>query len=299
MRLNRWVIVGLALAAVSACDLIQQATANHVLLGTVLTTPTIEIKGNALVLPPVDFDASFPADSGFSFDAGTFLNDAGLSIPPQSVAYIFFGTIPGPSSIEAPMGVSGAQATVGVAGGAQVAVNDVGSGAYLLIGNDGGVGYVEGAKYQLNIKSGGALYTCSVDKAPGVEKIPELHPSAGYLDLARNTAVVLNRPDLPGGGELNLGFIAVFGVDVFNGKDTKPTWTNLPQTPLELLQLVAAPIPWRQKSFTIPGSAFPEAGKNYVIVFQSAKMGGPDTPNLSVLSLAAAGTADLGIVKTH
>ncbi len=49
---------------------------------------------------------------------------------------------------------------------------------------------------------------------------------------------------------------------------------------------------------TIPGTAFPEKDHNYVIVLQSAKIGGPKSENLFSGSAILGGTADIGIVKT-
>jgi hypothetical protein len=49
---------------------------------------------------------------------------------------------------------------------------------------------------------------------------------------------------------------------------------------------------------TIPGSAFPERDANYLILMQTARLGGPQTENLFIGSAILAGTADVGIVKT-
>jgi hypothetical protein len=50
---------------------------------------------------------------------------------------------------------------------------------------------------------------------------------------------------------------------------------------------------------TIPATAFPDKDHNYVIVFQSAKLGGPKSTNLFSGSAILAGTADIAVVKTN
>ena len=85
-----------------------------------------------------------------------------------------------------------------------------------------------------------------------------------------------------------------------DGKQGDPTYTNVPKTPVEFLKLVVAPgKPWQETQVTIPGSAFPDKEKNYVILLQSAKLGGPVGENLFTGSAIIAGTADVGIVKTR
>ena len=44
---------------------------------------------------------------------------------------------------------------------------------------------------------------------------------------------------------------------------------------------------------------FPEPDRNYVILLQSAKLGGASSENLFIGSAVIAGVADVGVVKTH
>ena len=91
--LNRKLLFAAALAAavfLIACDLNKtgaQLTARKVLVATLLHSPQVLVRPEAIA----GFDASFPAnDSGFTFDAGSFL-DAGLVIAEQTAVLGFFG----------------------------------------------------------------------------------------------------------------------------------------------------------------------------------------------------------------
>ena len=44
---------------------------------------------------------------------------------------------------------------------------------------------------------------------------------------------------------------------------------------------------------------FPDPDMNYIVVFQSAKLGGPKSDNLFSGSAILAGTADVAIIKTR
>ncbi|WNZ64758.1 hypothetical protein QEG98_14450 [Myxococcus sp. MxC21-1] len=80
-------LVSAALAASSlaflACDL-EQLTADHVMVGTLLSTPEVEVSASALA----------------GYDAGTFSPDGGdvLALPAQTAAVVFFGSKTGENS---------------------------------------------------------------------------------------------------------------------------------------------------------------------------------------------------------
>jgi hypothetical protein len=284
-----------------ACDIgktTSQLSARKVVVATLLHTPAVELKPEAIA----GFDASFPAnDSGFSFDAGAFLSDAGITVPPQTAAFAFFGTRNGEGLDQtAPTAVAGATMAVQVKGGAELALKDQGSGSFSLSSvDDKALTYEENASYLYKANAGGDSFVAIVEKVPALERIAELHPAGkSYIDQAANTEFKFQRPDPPTGQDRNLAFVFVIPISR-DGKQGEPTYTNLPSKPLDYLKLVIAPSDWTRTTVTVPGSAFPEPNKNYIILLQSAKLGHPDSDNLFTGSAIIAGTADVGIVKTR
>ena len=289
--------MGLALA-LTGCDfgkISSQATAKTVAVSTLLTTPAFEVKAEAIA--GNGFDASVPdVDGGLGFDAGALLADAGVLVPAQNAAFVFFGQRQGTALDSAPIGTAGATATLVQDNGTSWPLDDVGEGTYAL-SPDAGFTYRDDATYTFRFAWQGQTYEGKIERVPSREVIPEFHPSAGYVALTSGQSFTFTRPDPPQGEDRNFGFVNVFPINSAGAKG-EPTYTNIPSTPLGFLQLVAAPTEWKGTKVTIPASAFPERDANYIVLLQSAKLGGPSTDNLFIGSAILAGTADIAIVKT-
>ncbi len=292
--------VALTALLVAACDLqktANQISARSVVVATLLATPPVTLKPEAIA-----FDAGFTLDASLP-DAGISFADAGVTIPPQNVVLVFFGQRQGEGLDVAPTGVTGAQVTLNQVGGASFKLNETGGGNYLLAGEDAGFKYTSSATYQFTIVSANQTYVAEVEQVPPEERIPSFESSRGFIDQPANTPLTFVRPEPPPGQKLNLGFVNVFPIDASGNQSPMPTYTNVPTTPLQFLKLigdaVGAQTEYRAQSVTIPATAFPQAGKNYLIVFQSAKTGGPKSDNLFTGSAIIAGTAAIGIVKTR
>lgn len=313
---TRAVLTAAAAATLAtACDLQKisdQATARTVAVSTLLSTPSIEVRREALALNGLDaslpaFDAGALAglDAGALFaDAGALLGDAGivvtsdgLVIPAQHLAFVFFGQRKGDDLKSAPVGTPGATATLKQVGGPSFQLADQGEGAYALL-PDAGFSYVPGATYQFEFAFQAKTYVAQVDDVPRSEDIPQFHPPEGYLELDAGTGFLFTRPDPPSGQLRSYGFVNVFPISI-RGEQGAPTFSNIPTTALGFLKLVVAPTEWQRTIVEIPGSAFPNPDTNYVVVLQSAKLGGPLSNNLFTGSAILAGTADVAIVKTR
>jgi len=293
---------GVALVLVSGCELStigKQAQAKTVAVSTILTTPTVEIKAGAVA--GNGFDASIPEldggfDAGSLGDAGLFLSDAGFAIPAQNLAFVFLGQRQGQSLDSAPMGTAGASAKLIQVGGPSYPLTDQGSGNYAL-SPDAGFVYADNATYQFEFIVSGTTYVAEVAQVPARENIAQFRPAAGYVELEAGTEFTFTRPDPPQGQDRNFGFVNVFPVS--RQGQGQPTYTNIPMTALGFLKLIAFPQEWKSTSVTIPGSAFPDRDANYIVVLQSAKLGGPKSDNLFSGSAILAGTADVAIIKTR
>lgn len=282
----------------SGCDLGKvgnQATAKTVAVSTLLTTPQFEIKADAIAFGA--FDASIPSFDAGIIDAGAFWTDAGLVVPAQNLAFVFFGQRQGESLDVAPTGVAGATAKLMETGGPTFVLSDQGGGAYALL-PDAGFVYRENATYQFEFGYEASTYVAEVARVPARENIPQFHTSEGYVTLDAGSPFTFVRPDPLGGQDRNMGFLNVFPINA-DGSQGQPTYTNIPTNALGFLKLIVAPTDWKSTTVTIPGTAFPRADANYVIVLQSAKLGGPKSDNLFSGSAILAGTADVAIVKTR
>jgi hypothetical protein len=285
--------------ALAACDLQKlgnQATARTVAVSTLLTTPTVEVKGAAIAGNGFDAGGLLQLDAGIALDAGVFFSDAGITIPAQNLAFVFFGQRQGDNLDSPPVGAEGATATLEQAGGPRFTLSDEGSGAYSLP-SDAGFTYTPGATYRFEFGLMNQTYVAEVEDVPAQEQIPEFEPAAGYVELEAGQSFVFHRPDPPPGRLRNFGFVNVIPVSS-DGSQGAVTYTNIPTSALGFLKLVVAPGDWQKTRVEIPGTAFPERDRNYIIVLQSAKLGGPKTDNLFAGSAILAGTADVLIVKT-
>lgn len=289
-----------------ACDFqktANQISARSVVVATLLSTPAVTIKPEAVA----GLDASIPVpDGGFAFDAGGLsvdFRDAGIPIPAQNVVVVFFGQRQGENLDSPPTGVPGAKVTLQQVGGPSFALDETGGGNYLLAGEDAGFRYTSNATYQFSILSAGETYVAEVAQVPPEERIPAFESQKGYVDQPAGQPLTFVRPEPPPGQRLNLGFVNVFPIDPSGRQAPTPTYTNVPTTPLQFLKLigdaVGAQTEYRAQSVTIPGTAFPERDRNYLVLFQSAKTGGPKSDNLFSGSAIIAGTAAVGIIKTR
>ena len=272
------------------------------MVSTLLATPPIDVKLGAIAGLDANFpDASFLLDAGFTFDAGVMIADGGLgyTVPAQTAALVFFGTRVGEGLDAPPEGQAGATITVQPVGGTAVVLKDQGGGNYVANSSENAMlKYEEGKKYNFTAQINGETFVAELEKSPAMERINAFHPTAGYIDIAKNTPITFTRPDPATGQGRNLGFVVVFPISR-NGQQGTTTYTNVPVTPLGFLKLALLPDEWKTTVVTIPGSAFPDAEKNYVILFQTATLGGPKSENLFSGSAIIAGTADVGVVKTR
>jgi hypothetical protein len=274
-----------------ACDFEKtgsQLFAEKVMVGTLLSTPDIDISVEAMY----GLDAGTRPDGGFSGER--------ITIPGQTAAFVFFATRDGEQGKPEP--IDDATARIELQDGSTLNLENMGMGAYSYTSDfsgDGGMKYQSGATYRFVAAHGGRAHVGKVEKAPSLEEIGGLHPPEGYVRHTANEGLTLQRPTVRG-QERTLGFITVFPLGK-DGSKGQPTYTNLPKEPLDFVELVAFPDEtneWKKSSITIPGSAFPLRDSNYLVVFQTAKNGGPESNNLFIGSTMLVGTADVGLVHT-
>jgi hypothetical protein len=284
----------LLLLVLAACDLnmvFGQVTATKLTVATLLATSPIELKPAAIA----GLDASIP-DAGFAFDAG-FLLDAGFVVPAQTIASVYFGERDARALDAPPTALTGAVVTLTAGSGVPFALAESGQGLYVG-SSDGGLAYQSNVTYTFALEYQGARYTAVLENAPALERSEELHPSAGFVELQAGTDLTFNRPTPPMGQERNIGFVTVVPIGR-DGQRGEPTYSNVPRAPLDFLSLIVSPAKWRETSVTVPGTAFPEANRNYLVLFQSAKLGKATSNNLFAGSAIIGGTADVGIIKTR
>lgn len=268
----------LAAAGIAACDF-DQIRAEKAMVATVLA------------IPDVSFSPGAGLDAGF--DAGQ------VTVPGQTVSTVFFGERDNGALDEPPSPIAGANVTIGWSGASTVTLSDKGQGNYAITSAESSsLEYVSGATYQFTARHGGASYVGQVENAPQLEHVPELHPAQGFIDHPAGAPFTFTRPSPPAGQERNLGLITVYPVSD-QGQKGEPTWTNMPKTPLEFLELVVRPSQWKTTTVTVPGSAFPQANQTYVLVLQAVKSGGPQSDNLFTGSAILAGTAEIGVFRTR
>ena len=269
-----------------ACDLqktANQISAETVMVGTMLSTPDVPFSPEAV--------AGF--DGGVSPDGGP----STITIPGQTAAVLFLGTRNGADS--APEGLTGATVSLQINGTQKVALSADGAGTYSRNNNtDSTLKYQDGANYEFLADHQGNHYVGQVKDAPTKENIPALHPAAGVVRMAANTELAFDRADPPAGQDRTLGFVTVVPVSD-SGQQSEPTYTNAPKAPIDFLKLVAVPTEWRAKHVAIPGTAFPTSKQTYLVIFQSVRLGSPESDNLFLGSALLAGTADVGVVRTQ
>ena len=297
--ITRVALATLPFFMLTACDLQKignQAAAKTIAVSTLLATPAFEVKGEAVAGNGFDAGLSSFDAGGLMFDGGITLSDAGITVPAQNLAFVFFGQRGGESADAPPVGTPGATATLTQVGGPHFPLDDQGSGTYAL-SPDAGFVYQPGATYQFEFKLAAQTFLAEVENVPSKENIAEFHPAKGYVELEVGSGFTFLRPDPPQGQNRNLGFVHVFAVNS-QGTTGKPTYTNVPTEALGFIKLLLAPTDWTLTKVEIPASAFPDRDANYVVLLQSAKLGGPKSDNLFSGSPILAGTADVAIIKT-
>jgi hypothetical protein len=137
-----------------------------------------------------------------------------------------------------------------------------------------------------------------VENAPVKETVSAFHPPEGFVRIDSKTALAFDRAAVPEGQDRTLGFVTVVPLSA-DGSQGEPTYTNVPKTPVQFLQLVGLPGPYREARVTIPGTAFPEGNKTYLVIFQAVRLGGAESDNLFIGSALLAGTAEVGVIRTR
>ncbi|MBI5547129.1 MAG: hypothetical protein HY901_24880 [Deltaproteobacteria bacterium] len=263
------------------CGLFESAQSDKVLAATVLATPAYDF--SALVP-----DASFPFDSGVplpSVDAGF-----ATTLPSQTVAQVFFGQR-NEDPTKQPAGLAGASVKLAI-NGKVFDLKDQSSGSYgLTTVEDPNLVFVPGVPYAVTVVQGGETFTATV-QGPAEDHIEQFRVQAGRpLDHGAGQELQLTRSNTE-----NIAFTTVFPLT--SSGQGEPTYTNMPSTPLDLLDLIANDAPWKQKIITIPGTAFPQGATYYVVTIAAVKKGSTSN-NLFTTSAFLAGKADMGLVKTR
>lgn len=268
-----------------ACNLADQLSAEKVMLGTLLSTPEVTISPAAFL----------GADGGVADSGTTF------TLPQQTAALAFFGTREDEGGLPAPIANATLRVEAGNAASA-VALESQALGTYGLTssGDDGRLRYQSGADYRFTATVSGERFTSSVSEAPPVERIEALHPASGYVQHPTGQALRLQRPAVSPGRERALGFVTVVPLSS-NGQQGQPTYSTVPSPadPLAFLQLLLDTSEQRAATIEIPASAFPQREATYLVIFQSASLGGPETNNLFIGSALLVGAADIGVVRTR
>lgn len=280
MKGKVWLLVA-ASAGVLACVSLDQITSRRVMVATLLGTPRV----------PLNFDA-LP-------DGGSGPSDAGVALEEQTIAMAYLGELARESLDDPPEPIVGASMTVGTSV-TPVDMDDEGGGRYGATSADTALRYQSGQTYFFKAALQGEpdALEAQVEDVPLQENIAAFHPSTGFIPLAAQAAFTFTRPDPPQGVERPFGFVTVFPV-ANDGSKGQPTYTNIPTTFLGLLKMVVNPNSFKQTQVTIPGTAFPNGGSTYVIVFQAAKLGRATSNNLSAFSAILAGVAEVGVVRTN
>jgi hypothetical protein len=298
MKLRALAAACLGLSLLAGCNVEKtaaQAAARRVMVATLVATPEVAFEPQAIA----GLDAGFQVpDGGLAFDGG-FNLDAGFVVPAQNAALAFFGERQGDGISQPPVPLAGTsmQVKTGSGGSFSLAL-DESTGAWRLASLDNpAFVYEEGQSYQFIANQNGENHVTEIAAVPPREPVAAFHPDDGVIDLAAGQDFVFVRSDPPENRDRDLAFITVVPISR-QGERGAPTYTNVPTDALGLLKLVTAPGAYKRSEVTIPGSAFPERNSNYLLLLQTARVGGPQTANLFIASAILAGSAEVGIVKT-
>lgn len=301
----------LAIPVLYACGLAQSVQSTKVLAATVIATPEYDL-AKLITIPDGGFkigDASFSFDGSLSFDGSIPFPDGGLKIgdasipffgdggfttknPPQTIAQVFIGERDASDLKKPPVGIAGAKVTLTIAGGAPFELKEKEKGVYLLTTvENSALQYVADKELVYTVDVKGEKLTAKVigPKKEDIEQFKVLggaplpHEAGKELKLTRASAE-------------NIGLTSVFPISS-SAEQGKPTYTDAPTKPEDLIDLVANPDKWKQKTITIPGSAFPQAGTKYLVNVTAVKKG-TTSDNLFLGSVFVAGIADLALVQT-
>lgn len=303
MKLRATIALLAAFALMVGCDVgktASQASARRVMVATLIQTPEITVPREALAIPIPDaggftFDGGLPFDAGFS----PFTADGKLLLREETLSFAFFGERQGDGLTQAPVPLDGTTLFVQAGENPRLEMRlDNSTGAYQLSSLDNpAMKYLEGEKYTFTANNQSENYITEIAAVPPHEQIVAFHPPDGFIHLNAGQQFVFVRSDPPENQDRDLGFVTVLPI-TDEGKRGIPTWTNVPTDAFGLLKLVAAPGAYKRSEVTIPGEAFPDRDSNYLILLQTARLGGPQTANLFIGSAIMAGTAEVGIVKT-
>ena len=325
-------------ALAASCDVprtLSQVQARHVLVGTLLHTPEVQVDA-LTVLAELDagewladagielledgglsFDGGYDLDGGWPLDADggwpeewdggipgldggiTLTPDGKITFPAITLAAVQLATRSGTgldSSSVSP--VTDAAVLLQPEGGVTASLTPDGKGNYQLSSvEEPEFTYQENTRYRVVAEVGGDRFLARVDRSPAIERIPEFHPDGGTLSLPAGQPFTFTRPEPPQDEQRNFGLVTVFPV-TSNGRRGNPTYTTAPTRPADVLSLVASPAQWRTTRVTVPGTAFPEPNTTYVVLFQSMRLGGAESSNLFAGSVLLVGTADVAVVRT-
>lgn len=284
-------VLPLAVLGVWGCNLVDSVQADKVLAGTVIATPEADLM---FLLPDASY--TIPFDSGIPIP----LPDGGLPIstkvPSQTVAAIFFGQR-APDYTSQPKGIAGASVTISI-DEKTFTLSDQGSGAYGLTSQDDTTFlYKDDAKIKVTVVNAGTTYTATV-KAPPRDEISQFKAVKPWpLQQAAGQALQLTR-----GNTDDIAFTTVIEVNentkLSDINSIPATYTDVPKTAMDLLDLVANDSMWKRKVITIPSSAFPTANSYYGVLITAVRRG-ETSSNLFTASALLVGKADLGVVKTR
>jgi len=223
-RTLSWTSLGASVWLLSGCGLLQSAQSSKVIAGTVLSTPNYDLSGV--------IGANLP-------DAGIPLplpDGGGAALPAQVVAQIFFGDRDPGDPTKAPTGVSGASVKLSFSG-KSLDLKDLGGGNYSLTSLDAAdLVYQPGTAYSVAVASAGTTYSATVT-SPSKETIQQFHilPDGVPMDISANHDLVLTRSATD-----NVASTAVEEASAaLLTRSGTPTYTDAPQAPLDLLDLVA------------------------------------------------------------
>lgn len=295
---TRSILVALVASALLAagCDLVSKTLAKKAMVATLLGTPEVRITA-AMIADQAGFDGGITfGDAGFVINPG----DAGYTVPSQTIAFAFLGERVGDTFDVTPKPVTGATVTLEPAAGGSVALKELGGGTYQLTSVENAqLVYAGASTYDFKAIIAGEAFIGSVENTPPQERVEAFHPASGFLEQRVNQPYTFTRPAPPATQEKrNLGFVTV--VPISTGGQGTPTYTNVPKEVTGFLKLASGlDAEWRAAEITIPGSAFPEPNQNYLILLQSAKLGGTKGTNLFIGSAVIAGAGEVAIVRTR
>ena len=206
-------------------------------------------------------------------------------------------SITGPINMPVASPIAGASVVMAVGSGASptnVTLNESAPGSYEAVSGSAGAAtfvYSSNQVYAItmNVSSGdfAGTYTTKVTAPPRTE-VSGLPDTLGGQTIPSNMPLSLTVTS----GSYDYGIIVV--VD----SSGAVTYSNKPQTPQDFVNFVLSNF---NGTFTIPATAFPNAGRFYgvsVAGLRSAPASGV-SPNLEILSHFLAGSAKTAVVKTN